>query len=241
MRPVGERFLRFFPVLGIGGSVLIAAAVAVVALVYSGSHGERYFLLNHFISELGQQGVSREAWLFNDALIAAGVLFIPFSIGLGIRIRGAWAYLGMAAGIGAGVFCAGVGVFPMNSLGPHIFTAMWFFRFGLLTTLLFGIAILAAPRDKARVGKPAALFSLLAVAAYAGFLALASVPHAGGADPLDPSSYAHRPDFWLLAVVEWAVFFSTILWFLGVAILVSARARGSATPSGRTTAPRRRA
>jgi hypothetical membrane protein len=241
MRPVGGRFPRLFPVLGIAGSVLIAAAVAVVACAYSGVHGERYSLLNHFISELGQVGVSREAWLFNGGLIVAGVLFIPYSVGLGMLIRGAWAYLGMAAGIGAGVFCAGVGVFPMNSLGPHIFTAMWFFRFGLLATLLFGIAILAAPKEKARVGRPAALFSLVAVAAYAGFLALASVPHAGGGNPLDPSSYAHRPDFWLLAVVEWAVFFATILWFLGVAILVSARARGSAIPSGRMPAPRRRA
>ena len=235
------RFLRLFPALGIAGSVLVAGAVAAVALSYSGAHGERYSLLNHFISELGQVGVSRAAWLFNAALIVSGVLFVPYCIGLGMRVRGVWAYLRMAAGIGAGIFCAGVGVFPMNSLGPHIFTAMWFFRFGLLATLLFGVAILAAPRETAGVSRAAAIFSLLAVAAYGGFLALASVPRAGGGNPLDPSSYAHRPHFWLLAVLEWAVFFSTILWFLGVAILVSARARRSAIPSGRTTAPRRRA
>jgi hypothetical membrane protein len=236
-----ERFLRISPFLGIVGSALIAAVVAVVSLTYSGAQGERFSLLNHFISELGQLGVSRGAWLFNVGLMASGVLFIPYSIGLGLRIRGAWAYLGMAAGIGAGVFCAGVGIFPMNRLGPHIFTAMWFFRFGLLTALLFGISSVASPRGRERAGRMAGLFSLLAVAAYAGFLVLAGFPHAGGGDPLDPSTYAHRPHFWLLAVVEWAVFFATILWFLGVALLVSARDRRSAIPSGRMKAPRRRA
>jgi hypothetical membrane protein len=232
VRRLRERFLRFSPLLGIAGSVLIAAAVAAVALAYVGLHGERYSLLNHFISELGQLGVSRAAWLFNAGLIVSGFLFIPFSIGLGMRFGSVWAYLGMAAGIGAGIFCAGVGIFPMNRLGPHIFTAMWFFRFGLLTTLLFGIAM------RRRLGS---LFSLIAVAAYAGFLVLAGMPRAGGGDPLDPSSYAHRPPFWLLAVVEWAVFFATILWFLGVALVVSARARRSEIPSGRARAPRQRA
>ena len=241
MSPRWERFIRLAPILGVAGSASAIAAVAIVASVYAGAHGERYSLLDHFISELGQVGVSRGAWLFNAGLVAAGLLFIPHSVGLGLRIRGAWAYLGMAAGICAGVSCAGVGLFPMNHLGAHIFVAMWFFRFGLLTTLLFGIAILAAPRSRARVGRSTAIFSLLAVAAYAGFLAIASVPGAGGGDPLDPSSYAHRPRVWLLAVIEWVVFFTTILWFLGGALAVSARDRRSATPSGRTTAPRRRA
>lgn len=238
--PLGG-FVRLSPVLGIAGSILIAAVVVIVALLYSGAHGERYSLLNHFISELGQVGVSRGAWLFNAGLIVSGILFIPFIIGLGMRIRGVWAFLGMAAGICAGIFCAGVGVFPMNRQASHVFVAMWFFRFGLLTTLLFAVAILSAPRETARVGRSASAFSFIAVAAYAGFLAVASVPHAGGGNPLDPSSYAHRPHVWLLAVLEWAVFFATILWFLGVAILVSARARRSATPSGRATAPRRQA
>jgi hypothetical membrane protein len=239
--PRREVFIRLSPILGIAGSILIAAVVTIVASLYTGARGERYSLLNHFISELGQLGVSRAAWLFNAGLIVSGVLFIPYTIGLGMRIRGIWAYLGMATGIGAGVFCAAVGVFPMNRQAMHVFVAMWFFRFGLLTTLLFAVAILSAPREKARVVRSASVFSFIAVAAYAGFLVLAGVPHAGGGNPLDPSSYAHRPDFWLLAVLEWSVFFATILWFLGVAVLVSARARGSATPSGRATAPRRRA
>ncbi|MGA2976238.1 MAG: DUF998 domain-containing protein [Spirochaetia bacterium] len=164
-----------YPFLGIGGSLLVGASIAAAALTYTGEHGEPYSLLNHFISELGQVGVSRNAWLFNAGLIAAGILFILFCIGLRLSLRGIWSILGAAAGVCAGAFCSGVGVFPMNDLRMHLFVAMWFFRCGLATTLLFAIGILAQPRGGARIVKSASFFSLLAVAAYAGFLVLASV------------------------------------------------------------------
>ncbi|MGA2976239.1 MAG: hypothetical protein ABSF77_13090 [Spirochaetia bacterium] len=49
-------------------------------------------------------------------------------------------------------------------------------------------------------------------------------------DPLNPATFAQRPRFWLLAAAEWSVFFATILWSLGVGLLILLRRRGSAIP-----------
>jgi hypothetical membrane protein len=212
---------RIYPFLGMGGTMLAAVAMAATAATFTGPTGERYSFLNHFISELGEVGVSANAWLFNAGLVASGILFICFCIGLAMHLRGLWAILGAVTGAAAGAFCAGVGFFPMNHLPTHIFVAMWFFRCGLATTLLFAISILRQPSGAARIPKSASIFSLLAVLAFAGFLVLAWV---GGGSPLSPSTVGHRPAFWLLAVSEWSVHWATIVWFLGVGILAS---RGS--------------
>jgi hypothetical membrane protein len=192
MTPHPYRFLRLSALLGVAGGLLILIVAAVVSLGYAGANAEPYSFANHFISELGQVGVSRLAWLYNAGLIASGILFIPFSIGLGVRLRGVLGYAGMAAGIGAGIFCAGVGVFPMNDLDPHTFVAMWFFRLGLVMMVVFAIAVLATKRGRERAGWPVSLFSLVAVMAFAAFLALAGAPHGGadkgvnpGTNPLD--------------------------------------------------------
>lgn len=215
--PFLERFARATPLLGVAGSLLVCLVVLASALAYSGKRAEPFSLLNHFISELGEVGVSRAALLFNAGLVAAGALLIPCAIGLGLRLRTVWSFLGMAAGISAGVFLAGVGFFPMNDLPPHAFTAMWFFRAGLATVLLFGIAFAARRRDRMRGRAVAVLFSAIAAASYTVFLFAASPPEAG-ASSLD-ASFALRPRLWPLAALEWMVFFATILWFLGVSLL----------------------
>ena len=115
--PFLERFARATPLLGVAGSLVVCLVVLASALAYSGRQAEPFSLL------------------------------IPCAIGLGLRLRTGWSFLGMAAGVAAGVFLAGVGIFPMNDLPPHAFTAMWFFRAGLATVLLFGIAFAASPPE----------------------------------------------------------------------------------------------
>ena len=226
---------RFFPLFGLVGSVLVCLVILAVGITYRGRSSEPFSPLNHFISELGQWGISGNAWLFDAALIVSGILFIPFCVGLGMALRGWWGYLGLGAGVLAGIFLAGVGMFPMNRLGPHILTATWFFRFGLATTLFFGIAVLRQ-RERTEVPKSASIFSLLACATYALFLGIASIPGVAGGNPLDPATLAHRPGFWLLALLEWGVFFGTVVWFLGLSLLLTVRgSRGSGTLPGRAT------
>ena len=75
--------METFRYCGMAGCVLLAIAVTWTALSYRGKRQETYSPFNHFISELGEVGVSRQAWVFNAGLIASGILLLPFMIGLG--------------------------------------------------------------------------------------------------------------------------------------------------------------
>jgi hypothetical membrane protein len=210
---------RNYGYFGLAGVIIVAFCSLVAALFYIGPEGESYSLLNHFISELGEVGVSPLAWLFNLGLVAGGLLFIPFSLGLGLSLPGWLSKAGMVAGIGAGLALAGVGFFPMNHLQPHITAALTYFRLGLVTVVLFGLAIQLQPKGGVVIDKRANLASLLAAACYASFILYASLtPTPGGTDALDPSFRSGRPPVWPLAVMEWLVFFSTIVWFAVIAL-----------------------
>jgi hypothetical membrane protein len=130
-------FLSRFKYFGI-----LASLITIIALVfpmpwYSGRNGERYSVLNHFVSELGEVGVSKAARVFNGGLILAGALFVPFIIGLGISMGNGWAKLGMVLGVWTAVSLILVGVFPMDKLEPHVRATLSFFNGGWLAIILF--------------------------------------------------------------------------------------------------------
>ncbi len=203
---------RFF---GLAGCLVIVFAMLYTAVGYSGRKQERYSALNHFISELGETGVSSRAWIFNYGLIVGGVLLVPFVIGYGIVLENVWAVLGAVAGVWATISCVLVGMFPMNNLDPHIKAATSYFRSGLAMVFLFGVAVLAQPAGAVNVSRWASLASLLAVLAYGSFLFLGRLPENAPAEAatLDPDLIPDRPRLWGLAALEWLVFASTIVWF----------------------------
>jgi hypothetical membrane protein len=223
MQPITGFLVAFFKYFGLAGTAIILLAVIYSALGYRGRRQEAYSLLNHFISELGEVGVSGRAWAFNAAMIAAGLLLVPFIIGLGLALGNLWGILSIFAGLWAAISCALVGVFPMNNLAAHSRAAISYFRGGLVMVVLFGVAIWLQPAGAAAVSGYANLFSLAAVAAYATFLILLGrKPKKTAEDPqsaLDPAKVPERPRFWLLPALEWVVFFSTVLWLFGVAML----------------------
>jgi hypothetical membrane protein len=211
----GHRWLlghyRYF---GMAGSLAVVLGMLAAMIPYSGRQGEPFSILNHYISELGQWGVSQGAWAFNAGLVLGGLLFIPFVIGLGLVLEGLWSTLGMVAGVAAAAGAALVGLFPMNALAAHIQAAMLYFRSGLLMMLLFGIAILRQPPGSERIDRRVNWAGLLSALAYAAFLAHMEL---AGAGALDPARAGARPAVSLLVVLEWAVFFSTVAWFFVVA------------------------
>jgi hypothetical membrane protein len=214
--------LQIYPFFGLTGTLIVTLAVIVSGLRYRGKRGEPYSIFNHFISELGEVGVSDGAAVFNRGLILGGMVLLPFVLGLGFTLDSVWAYLGMAAGVAAAIFCALVGVYPMNKLTPHVRAAVWFFRTGLLTLLFFSLAIALQPAEERVVPLYAAGFGLVGVGCYAAFLILlmrAPVVKEG-ASPLDPEAMPERPRFWLSAALEWAVFFATIFWFSVAALAI---------------------
>ena len=131
-------------VFGLLGCMVITMAIAGTALAYRGIKGQRYSFLNHYISELGEVGVSRKARLFNSGMILTGLFFMPFTLGLGLTLGRLWGFLGTLAGLWTGIACLLVGVYPMNNLTPHSRVATAYFRGGLATVLFFSTGHLLA-------------------------------------------------------------------------------------------------
>ena len=214
--------IHLFPWFGIFGAVVITLASIAAGSVYRGKSEERYSVFNHFISELGEVQVSRLAALFNLGLILCGVSFVIFSIGLGFNLSTLWGWLAAGAGVWAGSSCALVGLNPMDNLDPHMKAAMSFFRSGLVTMLLFGMAFVLQREGSQLLSPWMSLLSLIGAAVYGAFLLRMGKPREDAEDleepALDPDAIEERPRFWLIAILEWAIFFVTIFWFLGVAL-----------------------
>lgn len=211
-----------FSCLVLTGTAVVVLAIVYAALGYRGKRGERYSLFNHFISELGEVGVSGRAWAFNLGMIVGGLLLLPFIIYLGMRLGSVLGWVGTAFGVLAALGVVAIGVFPMNNLEPHVKAAMTFFRSGLAMVIAFGLAIQFQPVGQITIPKTTNLLSLAAAAAFASFLLLPRLkkPETDPVETLDPQKIPQRPRFWALAFVEWLVFFATIFWLFGMAFLL---------------------
>jgi hypothetical membrane protein len=213
--------LNPFTIFGLAGSGIILLAFLYPAAVYRGKQGERYSLLNHFISELGEVGVSKGAHIFNLGLILGGLALLPFVYWLGTVFRSVLGWLGVITGVIAVLGVTAVGIFPMNNLKRHGRAAMTFFRGGLGMVIFFGLAIFFQPVGQVAVPKLANLLSILAIGAYSGFLFLMTGPNKDDEDwdNLDPEKKPARQRFWLLPFLEWLVFFTTTFWLFGMTFL----------------------
>lgn len=210
-----EWVVKNYPILGWAGSLIILVSSLIAAIAYRGKQGERYTFSTHFVSELGEVGVSRLAWLFNGGLIIGSFIFFWMMPGVGISLDNVWGYLGSAVGMIAAVGCLFVGVFPMNNIKPHIKAAMTYFRAGLATVLLFSIAIIVQPVDGRVIPLYSLVIGVLAFAAYFSFLIhLGKATRQKDSSFLDTSSITNRPRFWWMPFLEWMVVIFTILWFL---------------------------
>ena len=209
-------------IFGFAGTALIVLAVFYPMLVYRGKRGERFSMFNHFISELGEVGVSPAAWAFNSGMLLSGLVLLPYVFGMGLAMRSLWGWLGTGAGIIAVLGVAAVGIFPMNNIKTHAAAAITYFRAGLLMVLFFELAIIF-PHAGGRVVPPAAnLLSLLAFVEYGAFLTLplAKKERKRPSEILDPELTPERPRVWTMAILEWLVFFSTIAWLFGMTFFV---------------------
>jgi hypothetical membrane protein len=162
--------LEYYRILGWSGSLVILLSSFIAAIAYRGKQGERYTISTHFVSELGEVGVSQLAWLFNGGLIVGSFIFFWMMPGVGLSLNNVWGYLGTVAGMIAALGCLFVGVFPMNNIKPHIKAAMTYFRAGLATVLLFSIAILVQPVEDRVIPLYSLVIGALAFGAYFSFL-----------------------------------------------------------------------
>jgi len=214
-------FLQIFPLFGILGTGLISLGIGTSTLRYHGKHGERFSLLNHFISELGEVGISPSAKLFNLGMILGGLTLLPYMIGLGFWFDSLAGWLGSATGVVAVLAVAAVGIFPVNNLTAHTRAAMTYFRTGLVMVIFFALAIIFQPAGHKPIPQAANVLSLLAFIAYAAFLFLSGRRNdQDRVEALDPHMESERPRILLLPLLEWAVFFTTLLWLFGMALFI---------------------
>lgn len=196
------------PLIGLLGTSIMAVASLVTGFSYVGTQGQRYSPLNHWVSELGQVGVSELAGVFNLSLIIGGLCFALFMAGLAWSrdSRLAWLYggLGIIAGV-AGMF---VGVFPMNQLDLHGIAALSFFMLGWISVAIASVDIYRTPEP--RLPRWLAYIGAFTVAAFIGFLAVL-LPLLGGEGLGAPTV---RPSFWIVPVLEWAVIGGLLAWVL---------------------------
>ncbi|MEI6874198.1 MAG: DUF998 domain-containing protein [Spirochaetota bacterium] len=217
--------------LGLLTSATLLVGVAVPAIAYRGKAGEAYSFLNHFVSELGEVGVSPLAVVFNLTLVLGGLALVPFLVSLALAMRvNLWAKLGSIAGVAAAAFLALVGVFPMNDYTAHIFVAMNFFRLGLVMILLYTVAVFTQ-RPAARILPNWVNWAgALSFACFFVFLfvvpGIAKMP----AGLLAPSAFPARPSPLPLAISEWSIYFFTMIWIA----TVSARLAFAGAPRPRS-------
>lgn len=211
--------LILFKVAGLLGCALSVAGVWIASSAYRGKRGESYSVLNHFISELGERGVSKRAWAFNWGLILCGLLLLPATINLGLLLPGLLAKIGLVFGVITALSLSLVGVFSMDRLKPHGIAAVTFFRAGLLMVFFFTLAIAFQPQDYQIFPRSLALAGLPAVVAFSSFLVMMGKASKTKDQPLEPLEQA-RPRVWKMAVSEWSIFVTIVFWFLVMALAI---------------------
>jgi hypothetical protein len=214
-----------FAYFGILACLTALAGMLLPIPFYSGRAGEKYSMLNHFVSELGEAGVSRGARVFNGCLIAAGACFLPFILGLGFAVGDVWAYLAMVTGLWTAVSLMLIGVYSMDKIEPHIRAAMSFFDAGFLTVILFTVGIWAQPAGAPAIPRAAGWIGVLCILINGVFLAGNPRPPAGAepADFLRPDFLKDRPRIWSKPILEWLVVLTSILWYLATALTLALR------------------
>ena len=208
---------KHFPLWGLVASLVGLVFILTPQLFYVGAEGEPYSMFNHAVSELGELGVSELAWMFNLGLFLAGILFIPFMIGLGIYIDNIVGKLAAVGGVYSAVSVALVGVYPMNYMYEHSITAISFFLSGMVMTLLWAIAILA--QKEVRIHKGLSIGGFVNMTIFALFL---YGPFEGWGGP--------RPEFSMRITLEWAIYWAIVGYLLVLSLYVWRKEKNVESP-----------
>jgi hypothetical membrane protein len=209
---------------GLAGIAVIVVGMVISGVVYAGSLGEPYRLANHFVSELGEIGVSALAVAFNVGLVIGGIGIVTFVVGLVGRLEGWFRWVLGAVGVLTGAFGALVGVFPMNDFATHVVVANGFFYPGLATMLLFSGYVLASRHRE--LPRWIAIPGFTAAGALFAFLFLGNAIEGlvnGGGPPPDLGS--NRPDVWVSALFEWVAIGAVMVWVGTVSLILLVRDR----------------
>ncbi len=195
-----------YPYWGLGAFLSFTMACLPPALTYRGRAGQRYHTFNHFISELGETGVSRHAKVFNGFLVFTGVLMACFFVQFGRFFGSAAGWSVAALGLLMAVFCMMVGFVPMNRLRMHMTWACLTFMIGAGVFAATGAAI--AMDETKRLPVFFAIGSFAVAALYAVFLILPGIRE--NRQVFEPMT-GERPKLWYIPMMEWGAILGTMI------------------------------
>lgn len=193
---------------GFIGPIIIAVCSIITMLAYRGRMGQAYSPINHFVSELGQIGVSSAAAVFNTGLIIGGLFLIVFFVGLALHMQGWWRYVFGLIGLVASIFGTLVGVFPMNQLEAHTTVALTFFNTGWIAVAVFSVYIWFS--GQTRFPRWLTIPAALTIISFVVFLRLVAITTATNPEVL--ASPTDRPDIWPLTIFEWLLLVGVMVW-----------------------------
>jgi len=162
--------------------------------------------------------VSRFAWAFNFGLILSGISLIGASISLGLMLPGLLSKIGMGLGIICSIALVMVGFFPMNNIEAHGRAAITYFRSGLLMMVFFNLAIALQSQSIPVLPRNYSLAGFPAILSFASFLILIRKSTKEKEDNPLSTEDVKRPKIWPMAVVEWSIFLTIVIWFVVIAI-----------------------
>jgi hypothetical membrane protein len=199
------RLVHYGPAMGFIGSAFFAIASLIAGVFYVGTEREAFSPLNHWVSELGEMGVSSLALMFNIGLFIGGLALALFFFALGRLRNSRLASVYVIVGVVAGVSGALVGVFPMNNRSIHIVFALGFFVLGWVAVGLASFDIWRRP--EARFSRWLPALGAVTVAVFLMFLAV-YIPY------LYTGTGSDRPDVSVATVLEWLVLIGIMGWVL---------------------------
>jgi hypothetical membrane protein len=211
---------KYFPLWGIVGSAIGLIFILGSQIPYTGGEGEPFSMFNHFVSELGEYGVSEWALVFNIGMILAGITFVPFMIGLGLHLDNVISKIAGAVGVFSALSISLVGIYPMNYIEEHTLWAMSFFLSGMVMVALWTLAILI--QKEARIPR---LFSIGGIINFVIFFLFLYGPWESVTD------IANRPEIWMVPTLEWGIYFAIIGYLLVMAVYVWRGQQGASTES----------
>ena len=202
--------------IGQAGVLILLLSALMPAAFYIGRENETYSFLNHFISELGEIGVSPLAYIFNGGLILGGICISSFMLGMAIHVGGSWGLILGAIGLVTGISATLVGVFPMNQLEIHTTIANTFFYGGLLAALGYTLYVIFS--SDPRLPKITAITGGATMLAFAAFVWFLPAPLEDGQSISE--ILKNRPEIWTLPILEWVVFLCVMGWIGSTASLM---------------------
>jgi len=199
--------------LAVTGIVTLIAGILWSAGHYPGG----YWPLRNFVSELGWQHHSMQAWAFNRALTVSALLMFPAIWLLGRRLGSRVSRAAGWAGVVTMFSAAGLGFAPMDYLAPHIVLALSFFGGLVLTVSLFLRAFMSRYRFT-----DSPLFVLASGATMAVCTVFLTIVVSGlvvflksDVKQSELGSFK-RPEIWDIAILEWCVVGALLVWVLAV-------------------------